>query len=156
MTPTSFFHSSLSTTSITTPLLSINHKRNITHKYQQKYTSLPHLCSLFVTSPFIYFVFQVKLWLSQAEKITEFRNANKNAPVDAYGTEAIPEGKGKVFFFFSLSPPSISLSLPYPSRPSSSPSCLSLPYLYRNSLYVSDVQIRDSCFTDAERPGKHK
>eukprot|EP00026_Physarum_polycephalum_P012901 Phypoly_transcript_13249.p1 GENE.Phypoly_transcript_13249~~Phypoly_transcript_13249.p1 ORF type:complete len:336 (+),score=63.96 Phypoly_transcript_13249:42-1010(+) len=45
---------------------------------------------------------KIKLWLSQAEKISEFRNKNKGAPVDDYGAEAIPEGKGKTFRYETL------------------------------------------------------
>lgn len=45
---------------------------------------------------------KLKLWLSQAEKITEFRNANKGAPVDDYGAEAIPEGTGENFRYQTL------------------------------------------------------
>lgn len=82
------------------------------------------------------------MWLSQVEKISEFINATKGAPVD--GVEPIPEGEGKVFYFLcsflSFSP---SLSIFY------------LPFLATESHdIVLGFQIRDTSFADVEQPGK--
>eukprot|EP01111_Echinosteliopsis_oligospora_P007492 TRINITY_DN2263_c0_g1_i1.p1 TRINITY_DN2263_c0_g1~~TRINITY_DN2263_c0_g1_i1.p1 ORF type:complete len:468 (-),score=166.72 TRINITY_DN2263_c0_g1_i1:114-1517(-) len=45
---------------------------------------------------------KIQLWISQLEIIRKFRNANKNAPVDEYGSEVLPYGDEKQFRFQTL------------------------------------------------------
>lgn len=83
---------------------------------------------------------KVKLWLSQAEKITELRNKLKNAPVDAYGAEAIPQGTGKTYRYESL----VSLMLSSQTRDQvTAKACKNLKEKLNGGLTVESVRKAD-------------